>query len=55
MRILPASIVVTIIASTIMVIHIARTLNKRGYSFWLVFSNPAKALSLITEPLGKAN
>jgi hypothetical protein len=31
MRILPASIVVAIIAFTIMVIHIARTLNKSGY------------------------
>ena|GEM_PF-4228023 len=30
MRILPASIVVAIIASTIMVIHITRTLNKSG-------------------------
>jgi hypothetical protein len=34
---------------------IARALNKSGYSFWLVFSNPAKALSPITESLGKAN
>jgi len=31
MRILPAFIVVAIIASTIMVIQIARTLNKSGY------------------------
>jgi hypothetical protein len=55
MGVLPASIIVALIASTISMTHIARTLNKSGYSFWLVFLNPAKALSLITESLGKAN
>jgi membrane-bound metal-dependent hydrolase YbcI (DUF457 family) len=34
---------------------IARALDKSGCSFWLVLSNPAKALSLIAESLGKAN
>lgn len=55
MAVLPASIIVAIIAGAIMAAVIARALNKSGYSFWLVFSNPAKALSLITESLGKAN
>ena len=55
MEVLLASIIVAIIAATITVVLIARTLNNRGYSFWLVLSNPAKALSLITESLGKAN
>ena len=55
MGVLPASIIVALIASTIMVIQISRALNKSGYSFWLVFSNPSKALSLITESTSKAN
>jgi hypothetical protein len=55
MGVLPASIIVALIASTITVAHIARILNKSGYSFWLIFSNPAKALSLITQLLSKAN
>lgn len=55
MEVLPASIFVAIIAGSIMVAVIARALNKSGYSFWLVFSDPAKALSLITESLSKAN
>ena len=55
MGVLPASIIVALIASMITVAQIARDLNKIGYSLWLVFSNPAKALSMITESLGKAN
>lgn len=55
MGVLPASIIVATIAGVITAAMIARALNKCGYSFWLVFSNPAKALSLITESLGKAN
>ena len=55
MGVLPASIIVALIASTITVVQISRALNKSGYSFWLVFSNPSKALSLITESTGKAN
>jgi hypothetical protein len=53
LAVLPASIMVTIIAGAIMAAVIARALNKSGYSFWLVLSNPAKALSLITESLSK--
>ncbi|HZA99422.1 MAG TPA: DUF4184 family protein [Nitrososphaera sp.] len=55
MAVLPASIIVATISAAITVAVIARTLDKSGYSFWLVLSNPAKALSLITESLGKAN
>ena len=55
MAVLPASIIVATIAAAITVAVIAITLDKSGYSFWLVFSNPTKALSLITESLGKAN
>ncbi len=55
MAVLPASIIVATMAGAITAAIIARALNKSGYSFWLVFSNPAKALSLITESLGKAN
>jgi hypothetical protein len=55
MGVLPASIIVAIIASTITIAYIARDLNKNGYSFWLVFSNPSKALSLISESTSKAN
>jgi hypothetical protein len=55
MPVLPASIIVATIAGAITAAIIARALNKSGYSFWLVFSNPTKALSLITESLGKAN
>ena len=51
--VLPASIIVAIIAGAIMTVVIARALNKNGDSFWLVLSNPAKALSLITESLSK--
>lgn len=55
MPVLPASIIVATIAGAITATIIARALNKSGYNYWLVFSNPAKALSLITESLGKAN
>jgi hypothetical protein len=55
MPVLSASIIVATMAGAITAAIIARALNKSGYSFWLVFSNPAKALSLITESLGKAN
>lgn len=55
MPVLPASIIVATIAGAITAAIIARALNKSGYNYWLVFSNPAKALSLITESLGKAN
>ncbi|MDP8889264.1 MAG: DUF4184 family protein [Thermoproteota archaeon] len=55
MGVLPASIIVATIAGVITAAMIARALNKCGHSFWLAFSNPAKALSLITESLGKAN
>jgi hypothetical protein len=53
--VLPAAIIVASIAGAITTAIIARALNKSGYSFWLVLSNPAKALSLIAESLGKAN
>lgn len=53
--VLPASIIVALIAGAIIVAITVRALNKSGYSFWLVFSNPTKALSLITESLAKAN
>ena len=55
MAVLPASMIVTTISAAIMAAVIARALDKSGYSFWLVFSNPAKALSFITESLCKAN
>jgi membrane-bound metal-dependent hydrolase YbcI (DUF457 family) len=55
LTVLPASILVAIIAGAMMTAVIARALNKRGYAFCLVFSNPTKALSLITESLGKTN
>jgi hypothetical protein len=46
---------VSIIAGAMMMPVTARALNKCGYSFWLVLSNPANALSLITESLAKTN
>jgi hypothetical protein len=46
---------VATLAGAIMAAVIAGALYKNGYSFWLVLSNPTKALSLITESLGKAN
>jgi hypothetical protein len=55
MAVLPASMIVATISAAIMAAVIARALDKSGYSFWLVFSNPAKSLSLIMESLGKAN
>jgi hypothetical protein len=55
MAVLPASMIVATISAAIMAAVIARALDKSGYSFWLVFSNPAKALSFITESLCKAN
>jgi roadblock/LC7 domain-containing protein len=39
---LPASIMVATTAGAIMAAVIARALYKSDYSFWLVFSNPAK-------------
>ena len=53
--VLPASIMVAIIAGATMIAIIVRALNRSGHSFWLVLSNPAKALSLITESLSKTN
>jgi hypothetical protein len=55
MAVLSASTIVATIAGAIMTAVIARALYKSGYSFSLVLSNPAKALSLVTESLGKAN
>ncbi|HWS20808.1 MAG TPA: hypothetical protein VN239_08960 [Nitrososphaera sp.] len=55
MAVLPASITVATIAGAITAAVIARALDKSAYSFWLVLSNPTKALSLITASLGKAN
>ena len=55
MAVLPASIMVATLAGAITAAVIAGALYKNGYSFWLVLSNPTKALSLITESLGKAN
>ena len=55
MAVLHASIMVATIAGAIKAAVIAGALYKNGYSFWLVLSNPTKALSLITESLGKAN
>jgi hypothetical protein len=55
MAVLPASIIVATIAAAITVAVIARTLDKSGYSFWLVLPNPTKSLFLIRESLGKAN
>ena len=55
MAVFPASIMVATLAGAITAAVIARALYKNGYSFWLVLSNPTKALSLITESLGKAN
>jgi hypothetical protein len=55
MGVLPASMIVATIAAAITEAVIARALDKSGYIFSLVLSNPAEALSLITESLGKAN
>ena len=55
MAVLPASIMVATVAGAITAAVIAGALYKNGYSFWLGLSNPTKALSLITESLGKAN
>jgi hypothetical protein len=55
MAVLPASIMVATVAGAITAAVIAGALYKNGYSFWLVLSNTTKALSLITESLGKAN
>jgi hypothetical protein len=55
MAVLPASTIVATIAGAIMMALIARALYKSGYGFSLLLSNPAKALSLVTESLGKAN
>jgi Domain of unknown function (DUF4184) len=55
MAVLPASIIVATLAGAVTTAVIARALYKSGYGLSLVLSNPAKALSLITESLGKAN
>jgi hypothetical protein len=55
MAVLPAFLIVATIAGANTAAIVARALNKSGYSFWLVFSNPAKVLSLIMESRGKAN
>jgi hypothetical protein len=55
MAVLPASIMVATVAAAITAAVIAGALYKNGYSLWLVLSNPTKALSLITESLGKPN
>jgi hypothetical protein len=55
MGVLPASMIVATIAAAITEAVIARALDKSGYIFSLGISNPAKAGSLITESLGKAN
>ncbi len=53
MGVLPASVLVAAIASAIMVATVTWALSKSGHSFWLVFSNPPKALTLITKNLSK--
>ena len=53
--VLPASIMVALIAGAIIVAITVRALNNSGYSFWLVLSKSTKALSRITESLAKAN
>lgn len=52
--VLHASVIVGIISSAILVATINKALNESGYSFWLVFSNPPKALALVTENLNKS-
>jgi hypothetical protein len=51
--VLHASVIVGIISSAILVATINKALKESGHSFWLVFSNPPKALALITENLSK--
>jgi hypothetical protein len=54
MGVLPASVLVGAAASTILVVTISKALSKSGHGFFLVFSNPPKALALITENLSKS-
>lgn len=54
MGVLPASVLLAVAASAIMVATVNKILNQSGYSLLLVFSNPAKALTLITENLSKS-
>ncbi|AFU60161.1 hypothetical protein Ngar_c32450 [Candidatus Nitrososphaera gargensis Ga9.2] len=54
MGVLPASALVAAVSSAIMVATVNRALNKSGHNFWLVLSNPPKALMLITENLSKS-
>jgi hypothetical protein len=54
MGVLPATVLVGVIASAIIIAIINRALNKNAHSFLLVFSNPSKALALITEYLSRS-
>jgi membrane-bound metal-dependent hydrolase YbcI (DUF457 family) len=51
--VLQASLVVAAIAGAILVLAIKKALDENGEKFSLVFSNPARALSLVTESLNK--
>ena len=48
-----ASMVVAAISGAILVLKIKKALDENGEKFSLVFSNPARALSLVTESLSK--
>jgi hypothetical protein len=51
--VLPASMIVAAISGAILVLKIKRALDENGEKFSLVFSNPARALSLVTGSLSK--
>lgn len=51
--VLPASLVVAAISGATMLYVIRKALVESGEKFSLVFSNPARALSLVTESLSK--
>lgn len=53
MGVLPASVLVGIAASAILVATVNKVLKESGNSFWIIFSSPSKALTLITENLSK--
>lgn len=53
MGVLPASVLVGIVASVILVATVNKVLKESGNSFWIIFSSPSKALTLITENLSK--
>lgn len=52
--VLHASVIVGIISTATLVAIVSKVLNESGHNFWLIFSNPPKALALITENLSRS-